>query len=72
LPEVIHAGNPSSRLPGGLHGGQEEADQRRDDRDHDQQLDEGKATMVRSVVAAGESDVFHYFREMGPKDLFRN
>jgi hypothetical protein len=40
--EVVHALGTPRRLSGGLHRGQEECDQDRDDRDHDQQLDEGE------------------------------
>jgi hypothetical protein len=40
LLEVVAALHPPPRLAGRLHGGQEEADEHRDDRDHDEQFDE--------------------------------
>ena len=40
LAEVARALRPSAGLAGGLHGGQQEPHERRDDRDHDEELDE--------------------------------
>jgi hypothetical protein len=40
LLQVVDALHPPRRLARRLNGGQEERDQDRDDRDHDQQLDE--------------------------------
>ena len=40
--QVVDALGAACRLPGRLHGGQQQGDQDRDDRDHDQQLDQGK------------------------------
>src|SRR5262249_36991484 len=42
LLQVVGALRPPGRLAALLHGGQEQADQDRDDRDHDQQLDQGE------------------------------
>jgi hypothetical protein len=40
LLKVVHARVPPPRFAGGLHRGQQEADERADDRDHNQQLNE--------------------------------
>ena len=40
LLEVVHALRAAGRLACRLHGGQEQRDQDRDDRDHDQQFDQ--------------------------------
>jgi hypothetical protein len=42
LLEIVLALRPAGGLPGALHGRQQEADERRDDRDHDQKLDQGE------------------------------
>jgi hypothetical protein len=42
LAEVVATFNPPGSLAGGLNGRQEQRDQHADDRDHDQQLHEGK------------------------------
>ena len=43
LLEVVDALRPPGRLAGRLHGGQQQGDQDRDDRDHHQELDEREA-----------------------------
>ena len=45
LLQVVAAIAPSCRLAGALYCRQEESDQHRDDRDHDEQFDEREATM---------------------------
>jgi hypothetical protein len=42
LPHVVAAAGTASSLTGRLDGRQQEADEHGDDRDHDEQLDEGK------------------------------
>ena len=42
LPHVVFAGRAPCGLAGGLHRGEEQADERRDDRDHHQQFNEGE------------------------------
>ena len=42
LLEIVGALDAAGRLPGGLDGRKQESDQDRDDRDHDQKLDQGK------------------------------
>jgi len=50
LPQVRRAAHPPGRLAGPLHGRQEQADQGGDDRDHDQELDQGKPAAARALV----------------------
>jgi hypothetical protein len=38
LAEVVHARNPAGGLTGGLHCRQQETNERRDDRDHHEEL----------------------------------
>jgi len=40
LPEIVLTLHPAGALAGALDGGQEESDQRGDDRDHHQQFNE--------------------------------
>ena len=47
LLQVVDALGAAGGLAGRLHGGQQEADQDRDDRDHDQQLDQGESPTAR-------------------------
>jgi hypothetical protein len=42
LPQLVAARRPTGGLAGTLDGRQQEADEHGDDRDHDEQLDEGK------------------------------
>jgi hypothetical protein len=44
LSEIIRTLRTAPGLARGLHGGQQECDQNADNRDHDQQLDQGKTT----------------------------
>ena len=48
LLEIVGAGHPPAGLAGRLHGGQEQADERANNGDHDQQLDQRKAVTNRS------------------------
>ena len=41
LPEVVRATCPAGRLAGRLHGGDQQAGEDGDDRDHHQELDQG-------------------------------
>jgi hypothetical protein len=43
LLHVAHALRPPARLTGTLHGREQEADERGNDRDHDQEFDEREA-----------------------------
>ncbi len=53
LPEIVLTLHPAGALAGALDGGQEESDQRGDDRDHHQEFDEGK-TMGSGRETTGE------------------
>ena len=46
LLEVVGALSPPGRLTGRLHGGQQQGDQNRDDRDHHQQFDQGESASI--------------------------
>ena len=46
LLEVVDALHPPGRFARGLYGGQQKCDQDRDNRDHDQELDEGEALVT--------------------------
>ena len=48
LLEVVRALGAAGRFAGGLDGGQEQAGQDREDRDHDQDFDEGEAGSMRA------------------------
>jgi hypothetical protein len=50
LLQVVHALAPSRRLASGLDGREKQRDQDRDDRDHNEKLDQGK-TATLSVSA---------------------
>jgi hypothetical protein len=56
LLKVVLAGSDSARLSRGLHGRQEQANQRSDDGDHHQKLDEGKAGGPRSMCGTSVHD----------------
>jgi hypothetical protein len=43
LLDVVGTLHPAAGLPGRLHGRQEQADERRDDRDHHEKFDEREA-----------------------------
>ena len=43
---IVHALRAAGRFAGALDGGKEQGDQDRDDRDHDEQLDQGEATAL--------------------------
>jgi hypothetical protein len=47
LLQVVDALRPAGGLAGRLHGGEQQADQDRDDRDDDEQLDQGKTATFR-------------------------
>jgi hypothetical protein len=59
LSEIVRACRTPRRFPGSLDGGQEQADERTDYRDHDQEFDKGEtATRMRfgKALEAGEPD----------------
>ena len=47
LPQVVAARDSASRLAGTLHGREQQADERRDDRDHNEQFDERESAARR-------------------------
>ena len=51
LLEVVDALHAPGRLPRRLHGGQEQRDQDRDDRDHDQQFDQRESRSLAGDTA---------------------
>jgi hypothetical protein len=53
LDEIIAAGVEPTRLTRALHGRQDQARERADDRDDDQHLDEGEGTATNRVSAGG-------------------
>ena len=50
LDEIIAAGVHPTRFTCALHGGQDQARQRADDRDDDQHLDEGEGTAATNTM----------------------
>ena len=50
LLQVVDALDPPGRLACRLHGGQQQGDQDRDDRDHDQKLDQGESGRERRIM----------------------
>ena len=63
LLHVVGAGTASCGLAGGLHGRQEEADQRGDDRDHHQQLHERETPQPLRTAPAMPTDVLVRHRD---------
>jgi hypothetical protein len=59
LLEVVLTGTLPSRLAGCLHRGQEQADERADDGDHDQKLDKRKTAPLTPTDAYAKKDVPH-------------
>jgi len=51
LPHVARAGGSTGGFAGTLHGRQEQSNEHRDDRDHDQELDERKPTAENGLLA---------------------
>jgi hypothetical protein len=49
--QMVDALRPPSRLAGGLHRGQQQRDQHTDNRNHDQQLDQRKASRPSTTPA---------------------
>ncbi len=65
LLEVVDALGTAGRLAGSLHGGQQECDQDRDDRDHDQKLDQGEAGLLPAA-----DDGFHHVESLISENHF--
>jgi len=68
LLQVIRAIDPPCRLAGGLHGGQEQGDQDRDDGDHHQELDQREAAQHPLGARNGHRDISAFAgRSLAPR-----